>query len=53
VKGEKNILGIPVVEDYKYLGITINYTLSIDKYIEQLKDDLRKTSKMINILIMK
>jgi len=34
VKGENNIMGIPVVTEYKYLGITLTYTLSIEKYID-------------------
>ena len=35
-KTQNNILGIPIVDKYKYLGITINKKLHPDSYLQQL-----------------
>lgn len=39
INREKDLLNIPIVVDYKYLGVTINHNGSIAPHIKRISDD--------------
>lgn len=45
-----NINGIPLVESYKYLGITLDKSLSPAPHLEKLKNKIQKYDKLAIIL---
>lgn len=45
-----NILGIPLVETYKYLGVTLDKSLSPAPHLEKLKIKIKKYDKLAIIL---
>ena len=47
---EDNILGIKLVETYKYLGINLDKRLEPTNHLEHLNKKLEKFKKMTNIL---
>ena len=49
-EGNQDILGYPILEYYKYLGIWIDYKMSFDKQFEVTKEKIVKGMKMINIM---
>ena len=52
-KGEKNILGIPICQRYKYLGIVINEPVNGKDQLQSIKEKIVKPMKMLKILTWK
>ena len=47
---EKDILGIPYVPQYKYLGVIISKNLKFEQYIEKIKEKSQNFKRMSYIL---
>ena len=50
LKVEKKIRGIPVVEEYKYLGIKIDKNLTMNKHLAYINEKVGRAMKMIKIM---
>ena len=48
---KEHIEGIPVVSQYKYIGIIFDHKLSFIQHLEYIKEKINKSIKMINIMI--
>ena len=50
-KEEDNmVLGYPVVNEYKYLGIFLDDRMNLGKHIEHIKGKIKKGMKMAQII---
>ena len=50
LKKEKRIEDIPVVEEYKYLGVWIDKNLNMNKHLGHIYGKVERAMKMIKIM---
>ena len=50
VNKEEKILGIPICESYKYLGVHIDHGLTFKNHLEYIREKIQKCKHMIKVM---
>jgi len=53
IRAAQQIKGYPIVEEYKYLGVIFDNVLRFDKNLEKIRENIKKGSRLIEILLWK